>query len=247
MSSYKVVLVTGGAKRIGAAIVSAFHQAGCVVLIHYRHSHEKAQRLADALNQIRDQSAYLFQADLDNSEEYNTLTTQILNDFGRLDVLVNNASTFYSTPIGTVTPESWDGLFNSNLKAPFFLSQAFAPSLKNTQGSIINIVDVHSIRPLKDYPVYSMAKAGLSMLTQALAKELAPHVRVNGVAPSGILWPEESNALSEEKKQTVLSKIALQRQGHPQDVAQAALFLALQAPFVTGQILNVDGGRSLFQ
>ncbi|MBA4500935.1 pteridine reductase [Marinobacterium marinum] len=237
-------LITGAARRIGASIARHLHRAGYDIILHYRHSSTEACALRDALNRARPGSCFCLQADLDQMEDVARLTADIRHS-GALDLLVNNASSFYPTPIGSVNQADWDKLVNSNLRAPFFLSQGLHPLLKQSRGSIINLIDVHAERGLSDYPVYSIAKAGLRMMTLTLARELAPEVRVNGIAPGPILWPEAEATLSEEAQQDVLSKTLLARIGRPDDIAEAALYLA-QAGYVTGHILAVDGGRSLY-
>lgn len=239
----KVVLVTGAARRIGAAIVTCLQQHGARVAIHYRGSSEEATRLSDMLNEARPDSAAVFQADLLQTAAAASLVDEVLAWAGRLDGLINNASTFYPTPVGSITEESWNDLVGSNLKAPVFLSQAAAPYLRESRGSIVNIVDIHAQRPLRDHSVYGAAKAGLAMLTRALAKDLAPEVRVNGVSPGAILWPE--GGMSEEIQQTILRQVPLQRPGDPGDIAGCVLYLLADAPYVTGQIIAVDGGRSI--
>lgn len=241
----KVVLVTGAAKRIGARITRAFHHAGYNIILHYNHSEDEAQKLQNMLNSQRANSVSLLKLDLIDYNEWQKLEDQCMDQWGRLDVLVNNASTFYPTAFGNATDSDWNDLIGSNLKAPFFLSQALAPCLKEFAGNIVNICDIHGDRPLKNYPIYSIAKAGLAMMTRSLAKELAPEVRVNGIAPGVILWPEEQAEVSEGTKATIIRQIPLKRQGAPEDVANTALFLARDAPYINGQILSVDGGRSL--
>jgi pteridine reductase len=238
----KVVLITGGARRVGAAIVRKLHAAGARIAIHHRDSGAEADTLAAELNAARAGSAVLLQADLLDTARLPQLVDATLGAFGRLDVLVNNASTFYSTPVGTITPAHWDDLLGTNLKAPLFLSQAAAPALDHSQGLILNIVDIHGLRPLKHFPVYSTAKAGLVMLTQSLARELAPRIRVNAIAPGPVLFPE--TGLTDEKKAEIIGRTLLKRRGSPDDVARAALYFAADAPYVTGQVLAVDGGRS---
>jgi pteridine reductase len=238
-----VVLITGGARRVGAEIVRTLHAAGANALIHYRSSAAAALALAEELNRIRTGSVAVQSVDLLDLEAADTLVGTALREFGRLDILINNASTFYATPIGKITLAHWDDLMGSNLKAPLFLSQAAAPSLRRQCGLIINIVDIHGLRPLKRHPVYSIAKAGLAMLTRSLARELGPEVRVNGIAPGPVLWPEHS--MDEALKREIIAKTALKRYGTPQDIARTALFLAKDAPYVTGQIIAVDGGRSV--
>src|SRR5271155_655031 len=239
----QVVLITGGARRIGAEIARTLHAAGANVFIHYRSSAAAAVALADELNKVRAHSAAIHAAHLLNAEAPEKLVAAALLEFGRLDVLINNASSFYPTPLGQISVPQWDDLIGSNLKAPLFLAQAAAPSLRAQRGLIINIIDIHGLRPLKAHPVYSAAKAGLAMLTRSLARELGPQIRVNGIAPGPVLWPEGD--LDEELKREIIGKTALKRHGTPQDIARTALFLARDAPYVTGQIIAVDGGRSI--
>jgi len=238
-----VALITGGARRVGAHIARSLHAAGAALLIHHRNSPGDAAQLAAELNDLRAGSAAVHGADLLDPDTPGALVGAALREFGRLDILINNASTFYPTPVGAITLEQWEDLMGSNLKAPVFLSQAAAPSLRLSSGLIINIVDIHALRPLKGHLVYSIAKAGLAMLTKSLARELGPEVRVNGIAPGPVLWPERG--LDEALKRKIIGKTALKRQGTPGDIARAALFLATQAPYVTGQIIAVDGGRSI--
>jgi len=238
----KVALVTGAAHRVGAKIVRQFHQMGANVVLHYRNSYKPAKAIADELNARRENSVMLISADLHDEQSYATMIDDIIFRFNHLDVLVNNASSFYPTPVGNVTMTQWDDLMVSNVKAPFFLSQAAAPHLSKRHGCIINIVDIHADRPLKGHPVYCMAKAGLVMMTKSLAKELGPNIRVNAVAPGAILWPEGMEA---EMKDDIVSRTALKRIGDPEDIAKTVLFLAHDASYMTGQILSVDGGRSL--
>jgi pteridine reductase len=237
-------LVTGAAKRIGAVIARTLHGAGANVVIHYNRSAAEADELAAELLRARPKSAFTIGADLSDIPAVERMAAQALERTGeRLDVLVNNASNFYPTPIGTITLEQWDDLFGSNLKAPLFLSQALVPALRAAHGVIVNIVDVHSQRPLRDHPVYGPAKAGLAMLTRALAKDLGPDVRVNGVSPGAILWPDEG--MSDALRAAIIKQTALKRAGTPEDIAAAVLFLVRDAPYVTGQIIAVDGGRSV--
>lgn len=238
-----VAIVTGAARRIGAAIIEQLHGRGLDVLIHYRSSADAARTLADTLSGRRPNSAAVVQADLADPQAHQRISRAALEHFGRIDVLVNNASAFYPTPIGEAQAEDWDELMASNLRAPFFLSQACAPHLARRGGAIVNLVDIHALVPMKRHSVYCQAKAGLVMQTRALAKELAPSVRVNGVAPGAILWPE--NEGSPEAADAVLDRIPLGHQGRPDDIAGAVTFLALDAPYITGQILAVDGGRLL--
>jgi len=239
----KTALITGAAKRIGAQIARTLHEAGCDIIIHYRSSERAAKDLCKQLNDERPDSANCLQADLDDIEKLGNVITQAVKFWGRLDILVNNASTFYPTPVGSITIENWDDLFNSNLKAPLFLSQAAIPHLKANNGCIINMVDIHALRPMRKHPVYCTAKAGLVMLTQSLARELGPDIRVNGVAPGAILWPD--NDMGNDTKNLILERTALKRPGEPEDIAKAVLFLARDADYITGQIIPVDGGRSL--
>lgn len=245
--SARVALVTGGAQRIGAAIVRTLHANGCRILIHYRRSREAALDLADELNLARADSCAVLGADLCDASAVQALAQQAGAHWGRIDLLVNNASDFFATPLGDVGVDDWNRIFGSNLQGPFFLSQALAPVLARAQGAIVNIVDVHATLPLAQHAVYTMAKAGLAMMTRALALELAPAVRVNGVAPGAILWPAQPNPeLAAEHAGQLLAQTALRRIGEPADIAGAVRYLGLDAPYVTGQILAVDGGRSLF-
>jgi pteridine reductase len=239
----KVALVTGAGQRIGASLVRALHREGMTVALHYRRSREAAEALAAELNGLRPESVLTFQADLLAEGRVERLAEKVVAGCGRVDVLVNNASSFYATPIGSVTPAQWDDLLGTNLKVPFFLAQALAPHLRATRGCVVNLADIHGLRALKDHLVYSVAKAGLVMLTRALARELGPEVRVNAVAPGAILWPERG--MDEVARQRIVSRTALKRQGDPKDVARAVVFLIRDAGYVTGQVLPVDGGRSV--
>jgi len=241
--SGKVALVTGAARRIGATIARTLHAHGASIAIHYRGSAEAAVALADDLNSQRADSAASFAAYLTDLPSLSALVENVINWRSRLDVLVNNASSFYPTPIGTITEQQWDDLVGTNLKAPLFLSQAALPALREGHGVIINIVDIHSQRPLRDHTVYGPAKAGLAMLTCSLAKDLAPDVRVNGVSPGAILWPEDG--MTDDTRETILRQVPLGRAGTPEDVAGAVLYLASEASYVTGQIIAIDGGRSI--
>ncbi|MGX2041509.1 pteridine reductase [Methylocaldum sp. MU1018] len=240
----KTALVTGAARRIGAEIARRLHAAGYNVVLHHHRSAADAEALCDELNAVRGDSARLLRADLRETGGLSAVIRQAAECWGGLDVLVNNASGFYATPLGTVTEAQWDDLLGSNLKAPFFLAQAAIPFLRLRNGCIVNIGDIHADRPLKAYSVYSLAKAGLSAMTRALAKELAPDIRVNGVAPGAILWPEHD--MDGAKQAEILDRIPMKRAGDASDIARAVLFLVEDAPYVTGQILAVDGGRSLF-
>ncbi len=242
MLTNKVVLITGAAHRIGATTARILHAEGMNILLHYRHSRDAAEALQAELNKTRPDSVNLLQADLHETRSLPKLIEKAVNVWGRLDVLINNASSFYATPIGSVTEDQWDDLIGSNLKAPLFLSQAAAPHLREHEGCIVSIVDIHAERPLKEFPVYSMAKAGLVMLTKSLACELGPEIRVNAVAPGAILWPEH---LGEAEKEKIISRTFLKRQGAPDDIARAILYLIRDAGYVSGQVLTIDGGRSL--
>lgn len=236
-------LVTGAARRIGARIVETLHDAGARVAVHYRDSSTDADALVDRLNGLREDSAAAFRADLLDTPALPGLVERVLDWSGRLDVLVNNASTFYPTPIGAITEADWNDLVGINLKAPLFLTQAVTPALRKARGNIVNIVDIHSTRPLKDHLVYGPAKAGLAMLTRGLARDLGPDIRVNGVSPGAILWPE--GGMSDDTKQTILGQVPLGRPGEPADIAGCVLYLVRDAGYVTGQIVAVDGGRSV--
>lgn len=241
----KVALVTGSARRIGAVTVRALHQAGATVVVHYRNSSEAAESLSEALNALRPDSCYLQQAELSDVDQLSRMVANIVQEIGRLDILINNASSFFATPLGEITEEHWDNLMASNLKAPLFLSQAAAPELIKNKGCIVNMADIHGIKPLVNHVVYSSAKAGLVMLTQSLAQELGPNVRVNGIAPGAILWPE--NDISNNQQSAILDKTCLKREGTPEDIAKAILFLVADADYITGHIIPVDGGRLLNQ
>jgi len=242
--SGKVVLVTGGAKRVGAAIARRLHREGASLMLHYRGSEREAHTLQSELNAARANSVALVQADLLDVAGLSEIVKNTVNRFERLDALVNNASTFFPTPVGEMTPASWDSLIGTNLRAPLFLSQAAAPHLRKTGGVIVNITDIHAERPLKNYVIYSVAKAGLAGLTRSLARELGPEVRVNGVAPGPIMWPDDGS-WDDVARQRVVSHTLLKRTGDPDDVARAVYYLIAEAPYVTGQIIAVDGGRSI--
>lgn len=239
----KTVLITGGARRVGAAIARELHAAGANLAIHYRKSATEAAGLARELNELRAGSAATVRAELLDVEQLPMLVNFAKRSFGGLDVLVNNASTFYPTKIGEITPRAFDDLLGTNLKVPLFLSQAAAPLLEASRGLILNIVDIHALRPLRNYTVYCAAKAGLHMLTRSLAKELGPAIRVNGISPGPVLWPESSG--DEPQREKIIERTILKRMGTPADIARTALFFAASAPFITGQILAVDGGRSV--
>lgn len=241
--SNRVVLITGAAKRLGAALARGFHAEGARVAIHFHRSAEDAQALQSSLNAVRADSAILVQADLLDTTATTTVVARTLESFGQLDILINNASTFYPTPLGSISAQHWDDLVGTNLKAPLFLSQAAAPHLRESHGLILNMIDIHAQRPLPKHPVYSTAKAGLAMLTRALARELAPSVRVNGIAPGPILWPE--GGIDSSLQHEIISKTLLKRSGASEDIVRTALFFAKDASYVTGQIIAVDGGRSV--
>ncbi len=239
----QTVLVTGGARRLGAAIARCLHGAGANVMIHHHTSHAEAERLVAELNAVRAGSAALHAADLLDLAALPGIVAATIAAFGRLDVLVNNASTFYPTPVGSITGAAFDDLIGTNLRAPLFLVQAAAPELKRRRGLVLNMVDIHAYRPLKGHPAYSAAKAGLLMLTQSLARELGPEVRVNAIAPGPVLWPE--GEMDAKLRADIIERTALKRMGTPEDIAHAALFFVLYAPYVTGQVLPVDGGRTV--
>jgi pteridine reductase len=239
----KVVLITGGARRVGAVVCRHLHAHGMNLVLHYRSSRDEAEQLQNELNNQRPDSVTLLQGDLLHTDTLNTLARQAADAFGRLDVLINNASSFYPTPIGQAGEKEWDDLMGTNLKVPFFLSQAAAPYLKQTGGTIVSIADIHAERPLKNHTIYSMAKAGLVMMTRSLARELAPEVRVNAIAPGAILWPE--NPLEDAAKEEIIARTPLKRTGQPQDIANTVLFLIRDAHYITGQVIAVCGGRSI--
>lgn len=238
-----VALITGAARRVGATIARRLHAAGYNLALHHRHSTAEASALQAELERARPGSILVLQAELAEFDRLPELVAQTIGRFGRLDALVNNASAFYATPVGTTQAKHWDELFASNARAPFFLAQAAAPHLKASHGAIVNLVDIYAERPLKNHTVYCMAKAALAMMTLSLAKELAPEVRVNGVAPGAVLWPEAGKGYADQ--QALIAGTPLQRAGTPEDVAEAVRWLLMDARFTTGQILRVDGGRSL--
>ena len=240
-----VVLVTGAARRIGRVIATALHAAGARVILHCHHSRHEAEALATELDAVRPSSAAVVSADLLDAAGLPEMIEIAAATFGRLDGLVNNASSFHATPLGSIGAREWDDLMGTNLRAPLLLSQAAAPHLRKARGAIVNIVDIHAERPLRDFAVYTVAKGGLAALTRSLAIELAPEVRVNGVAPGAILWPEDGQHFAPAERERIESQTPLGRTGNPADVAGAVKYLLLDAPFVTGQILAVDGGRSL--
>lgn len=241
----KVVLVTGGGRRVGAEITRTLHGAGARVVVHYRRSVRGAAELVDELNGLRPDSALALNADLLDTAALPGLVQAAVAHFGRLDALVNNASSFFPTPVGSIDEAQWDDLVGSNFKAPLFLSQAARPHLQASRGAIVNITDIHAERPLKDYALYCAAKAGLLGLTRALALELAPEVRVNAVAPGPILWPED-DSFNDDARRDILSRTPLARCGEPADIARTVLFLLAGAPYVSGQVIAVDGGRTCF-
>ena len=243
-----VILITGAARRVGAEIARTLHTAGARVVLHYHASAAEAAALAAELNAVRPVSAAFVQADLCDSAAAPRLVEFAVAQFGRLDALVNNASAFYATPLGSIDEQAWLDLIGSNLKGPLFLSQAAAAHLTTTHGAIVNITDIHAERPLKNFPLYCAAKAGLLGLTRALALELAPEVRVNAVAPGPIEWPEGRAAddFDSAARASIVSRTLLQRQGSPADIARAVRFLLFDASYVTGQVMNVDGGRSVY-
>ena len=236
-------LITGAARRIGACIAESLHQRGCDVFLHYHSSSGAVDELARRLNTLRPDSAAVLQADLGKTEEVERLAAQVKERTGQLDLLVNNASRFFPTAVGATSMEQWDDLMGSNLRGPYFLTQSLMPELAIAGGSVVNLLDIHAVKPMPGHAVYCMAKAGLQMMTLALARELGPQIRVNGVAPGAILWPENENDAGHQQK--ILNKVVMGRAGYPQDIASAVVYLGLDAPYVTGQVLAVDGGRSL--
>ena len=242
-SARHTALITGAARRIGACIAETLHQRGCDVLLHYHSSSDAVSELAQKLNRLRPASAAIAQADLGHAEAIENLAGQVRAHTDQLDLLVNNASQFFPTSVGQTTMNQWDDLMGSNLRGPYFLTQALLPELSKNGGSVINLIDVHAVRPMPGHAVYCMAKAGLQMMTLALAKDLGPQIRVNGVAPGAILWPEQESQPGGQQK--ILDRTVMGRAGTPQDIASAVAYLGLDAPYVTGQILAVDGGRSI--
>ncbi|WP_160151485.1 pteridine reductase [Microbulbifer sp. ALW1] len=235
-------LITGAAARLGRAIAEELHRDHQIV-IHYRHSSQAAQSLAEILNHRRANSAVAIHSELGSAADCQQLATAAIICFGEISLLVNNASAFYPTPIGDADEQQWDELMGSNLKAPFFLSQALAPALADAGGCIVNLADIHAEKPMPGHTIYSAAKAGLVMMTKSLARELAPRIRVNAVAPGAILWPEQES--EGYNKEQILARIPMQRSGDPSDIARTVRFLAADAPYITGQVIAVDGGRSL--
>lgn len=240
----KTVLITGGAKRVGRSIARELHSAGANIAVHYHTAAALAAELADEMNALRPGSAFCLHADLLDADALPELVTGTVAHFGRLDALVNNASSFFATPLGKIDSAAWADLIGTNLKAPLFLTQAAAPHLREARGAVVNITDIHAERPLAGYPLYCAAKAGLLGLTRALAIELAPEVRVNAVAPGPILWPDDS-AFDGETRTRIVEHTLLKHAGSPQDIARTVRFLFNDAPYVTGQVINVDGGRTV--
>jgi len=238
----KTALITGGAQRIGAEIAKTLHENQFNVIIHYNESEQEAKSLCDKFNKKRQNSAKRIHANLASINEINHLIESVKN----IDLLVNNASVFYPTPLENCSMNDWDNIMNINVRAPFILSKGLSKKLKDTQGCIVNIVDIHAERPLKNYAIYNISKTAIKTLTKTLAKELAPDVRACGVSPGSILWPEQKAKLEPHKKQIMLERIALKKQGSPADIAEAVLFLA-NANYITGEVINIDGGRSLHQ
>lgn len=241
----KVVLVTGGARRVGAAICRRLHAAGANLLVHYRSSAIEARALQVELNARRVDSVALAQADLLKAANCPQLVKAALKQFDRLDALVNNASSFYASPVGEITEQAWDDLVGTNLKAPLFLAQAAAAELRKNHGAIVNLIDVHVELPMRNHAVYTAAKGGLAALTRALARDLGPEVRVNGIAPGTILWPDDDTWRDEVARQRIINQTALKRIGEPDDIARTVQFLLADAPYITGQVIAVDGGRSV--
>jgi len=241
----KAILFTWGAKRVGASICRRLHSAGASISIHYRNSVHEAQTLSNELNELRDDSAEIFQADLLDMEALPRLINEVAARFGRLDALINNASSFYPTSLAAIDKNHWDDLIGTNLKAPLFLAQAAAAELRHRQGCIVNIVDIHAERPMPGHLLYSAAKAGLVALTKGLAQEMAPQVRVNAIAPGVIIWPENDTWQDQEQRNKIVSHTLLKREGEPDDIAKTVKFLIAEAPYITGQVISVDGGRSI--
>ncbi len=241
--SSRVALITGGAQRLGAMTARTLHAAGANLVLHYRSSRKQAQLLQTELNDVRENSVSLVQGDLLETPGLPLLIKQTVEQWGRLDILINNASSFYPTPIGQTTEADWDDLIGTNMKAPFFLSQAAAPFLKKHKGCIVSIVDIHARRPMQEHSIYNMAKAGLEMMVKTLAYELGPDIRVNGVSPGAIMWPAQ--VMDDLAKQRIVSRTYLKRKGEAIDIARTVLFLIKDADYITGQVIAVDGGRSL--
>jgi pteridine reductase len=238
-----VAFLTGASRRIGKQTAIELHQAGYNIAIHYHQSSQAAEELCETLNSIRDNSCVSFHADITRVESLQPLIDSVTQKWGRLDLMVNNASSFYPTSLTHPNLEEWDNLMGTNLKAPYFLSVAAIPELKKAKGNIVNLIDIYGLNPLKNHSIYCMAKAGLAMMTKSLALELAPDIRVNGVAPGAIIWPENNHLLNQQRQQKIIQKTALKRQGSAQDIAKAVRFLAIDGSYLTGQIIKVDGGR----
>jgi pteridine reductase len=238
-----VALITGAGKRVGAVIARTLHAAGYDLALHYRHAAAEAELLASSLERQRSDSTFLVQAELADLDALPAMVGRVLTHYGRLDALVNNASAFYPTPVGSATPAQWNELFASNAQAPFFLTQAAVPALREARGAIVNLVDIYAERPLAKHPLYCMAKAALAAMTRSLALDLGPDIRVNGVAPGAVMWPSDGKPYDDQ--QAMLARTPLHRAGSPDDVAGAVLWLLRDAAFVTGQIIHVDGGRTL--
>ncbi len=247
MHKSKTALITGAAQRLGKAMAQMLHRKGYNILIHYHTSEVEAQHLFNELNELSAGSAMMLNADLTQLSDIQQLQAPALKQWGSLDVLINNAARFYPGKLEETSPADWDDMINSNLRAPFFLCQTFADALKAANGCVVNMVDIYADRPLDDHPVYSIAKAGLTMLTKSLAKEMGPEVRVNGIAPGAILWPKENSEENHEIQQGILNRTVLKKTGSAEDICRTAFFLIEKAPYVTGQIIKVDGGRSLNQ
>jgi pteridine reductase len=240
-----IALITGSAKRVGAQIARTLHARGIDVAVHYRGSASDAAALVSQFNARRADSAVAFAADLNKTDSLQKLVTEVVTTFGQLNFLVNNASSFFATPVGEINETAWDDLIGSNLKAPLFLSQAAAPHLRSAGGAIVNIIDIHTTRPLANFVTYNAAKAGLEGLTRSLALDLAPEVRVNGVSPGAIVWPEGDATYDDAERKRITEQVPLKRVGSPDDIARTVAFLLLDAPYITGQVLAVDGGRQL--
>ena len=239
----RTVLITGAAKNIGATIAKELHSSGMKIIIHYNHSQKEATKLVNELNDLRENSAIKIQADLKKKECYSMLIKTALDFTGKIDVLINNASAFYPTPLNDINEKNWNELININLKAPLFISKLAAESLKENNGCIINITDIHASNPLINHAIYCISKAGLIILTKSLAKELAPNIRVNAISPGAITWPD---GMDSKTKENIINQTVLKKMGNAEDIAKTVIFLIEDASYITGQILNVDGGKTLF-
>ena len=239
----RTVLITGAAKNIGATIAKELHSSGMKIIIHYNHSQKEAAKLVDELNDLRENSAIKIQAELKKKECYSMLINAALDFTGKIDVLINNASAFYPTPLNDINEKKWNELININLKAPLFISKLAAESLKENNGCIINITDIHASNPLINHAIYCISKAGLIILTKSLAKELAPNIRINAISPGAITWPD---GMDSETKENIINQTVLKKMGNAEDIAKTVIFLIEDASYITGQILNVDGGKTLF-